>query len=705
MDKHITNRGLLGLCLTAVGVVFGDIGTSPLYTIKESLGTHYNLQVDPVTVFGVMSLVFWSMVIVVMVKYLGFILLADNEGEGGMMSLLALALSAGSVQKLIAAHQVREKERVEAGRPAEAERRAADKRLAERRSAEVQALLDAGEKEKADHLRAKYQKLSQEASRRAQRRAALSRKDVPRTVALISGLAIAGTALLLSDGVITPAITVLSAVEGLDVALPGMESLVLPVSILILVALFLVQRHGTDRIGTVFGPMMLVWFASIAVLGVGGILQSPEILGAVNPLHILHFFQHYGWHGVLVLGSVVLCITGGEALYADMGHFGRLPIRLSWTLLVMPCLLLNYFGQCASVLAEPAGVANPFYALSPGWFTWPLLFISTSAAIIASQSLITGSYSLAQQAMQLGYMPRLQVHHTSHSMRGQIYVPVVNYLLMAACLAAVIIFRSSTNLAAAYGIAVMGTMTITTCLFFAVALARWNWPLWRALALCGAFLAIDFIFTAGNIIKIAHGGWFPLAMGAVLFAVMTTWKSGNLALRRRVQASLMPMEQFLAEMAESSTPIARVGEVAVFLTQNSGTVPRIMLHHLKHTKVLHKTVIVMSVMVERHPTIPFDEKATVRELGMGFYQVDVRHGYMEGVSVPAILKNLPGLHINLNHVSYYLGHITLIDSGRTYLTKWRRMLYIFLSRNARSARTFFGIPTGRVVELGMQDEI
>lgn len=705
MDQRTTNRGLLGLCLTAIGVVFGDIGTSPLYTIKESLGAHYHLSVDPVTVFGVMSLVFWSMVIVVMVKYLGFILLADNEGEGGMMSLLALALSAGSIQKLIAAHQVREKERQEAGKSAETERRATEKKLVDKRNAEVQALLDAGQVERANLLRTRYNKLNHEASKRAQRKAFLSRRELPRTVTVISALAIAGTALLLSDGVITPAITVLSAVEGLEVALPSMGAMVLPLSLLILVALFLVQRHGTDRIGTVFGPMMLLWFGSIAVLGLLGILQRPDILGAVNPLHILHFFQHYGWHGVLVLGSVVLCITGGEALYADMGHFGRNPIRLSWTLLVMPCLLLNYFGQCASVLADPAGVGNPFYALSPAWFTIPLLFISTSAAIIASQSLITGSYSLAQQAMQLGYMPRLQVQHTSHSMRGQIYVPVVNYLLMAACLGAVVLFRTSTNLAAAYGIAVMGTMTITTCLFFAVAMARWNWPLWRALAVCGAFLAIDLIFTAGNIVKVAHGGWFPLAMGAVLFAVMTTWKSGSLALRRRVQAGLLPLEHFLTEMAESANPPHRIGDVAVFLTQNSGTVPRIMLHHLKHTKVLHRTVIVMSVMVERHPTVPFDEQATVKDLGQGFYQVDVRHGYMESVSVPAILKNLPGLHINLNLVSYYLGHITLIDTGRTFLTKWRRMLYIFLSRNARSARNFFGIPTGRVVELGMQDEI
>jgi len=705
MEKHASNRGLLGLCLTAIGVVFGDIGTSPLYTIKESLGSHYHLSVDAITVFGVMSLVFWSMVIVVMVKYLGFILLADNEGEGGMMSLLALALSAGSIHKLIAAHQDREKERVEAGKPAEAERRAAEKRLAEKRNGEVQALLDAGQAERAAELRIRYQTLAHETSKRVQRKAALSRRDLPRTVMLISALAIVGTALLLSDGVITPAITVLSAVEGLEVALPQLGALVLPVSILILVALFLVQRHGTDRIGIVFGPLMLLWFGSIAVLGVLGIVKAPQILGAVNPLHILHFFQHYQWHGVLVLGSVVLCITGGEALYADMGHFGRLPIRISWTLLVFPCLLLNYFGQCASVMVDPAAVGNPFYSLSPAWFTIPLLFISTSAAIIASQSLITGSYSLAQQAMQLGYMPRLQVRHTSHSMRGQIYVPVVNYLLMAACLAAVIFFRSSTNLAAAYGIAVMGTMTITTCLFFAVAMARWNWPLWRALAICGAFFAIDLVFTAGNIVKVAHGGWFPLAMGAVLFAVMTTWKTGNQALRRRVQAGLVPLEHFLADMAESPNPPLRVGDVAVFLTQNSGTVPRIMLHHLKHTKVLHKTVIVMSVMVERHPSVPFDEQATVRALGQGFYQVDVRHGYMETVSVPAILKNLPDLHINLNLVSYYLGHITLIDSGRTYLTKWRRMLYIFLSRNARSARNFFGIPTGRVVELGMQDEI
>ena len=415
-----SRSGLLGLCLTAIGVVFGDIGTSPLYTIKESLGGHYHLTHDGTTVYGVMSLVFWSMMIVVMVKYLGHVLRADNGGEGGIMSLLALVLQGAG------------------GRAA-------------------------------------------------------------RLVVVASVLAIAGTSLLLADGVITPAITVLSAVEGLRIAQPALGGLVLPLALAILVGLFLVQRHGTDRIGRVFGPFMLLWFLTIAVLGVLGVARHPAILLAVNPLHIIDFFALYGWHGVLVLGSVVLCITGGEALYADMGHFGRRPIRLSWTLLVMPSLLLSYFGQCAGVLADPSGVANPFYALSPAWFHVPLLAISTGAAVIASQSLITGSFSLAQQAMQLGYIPRLQVQHTSHSMHGQIYVPMVNYLLMAACLGCVLLFQSSTNLAAAYGIAVMGTMTITTCLYFAVTLQMWQWPLWKSAALCGLFLAVDLVFTAGNV--------------------------------------------------------------------------------------------------------------------------------------------------------------------------------------------------------------
>ncbi|MFA7330497.1 MAG: KUP/HAK/KT family potassium transporter [Candidatus Delongbacteria bacterium] len=626
MNNQQHQKGLIGLCLTAIGVVFGDIGTSPLYTIKESLGEHYRLSHDPVTIFGVMSLVFWAMTIVVVVKYLGYILRADNHGEGGIMSLLALVLTADNGKRI-------------------------------------------------------------------------------RALGLVSALAIVGTSLLLSDGVITPAITVLSAVEGLEVALPRLGAAVLPISLLILVGLFLVQKFGTDRIGRVFGPVMLLWFFTIGTLGLGGILQHPEILGAVNPLHMVRFFGQYGWHGVLVLGSVVLCITGGEALYADMGHFGRRPIRLSWAFLVMPCLLLSYFGQCASVLVDPTGVANPFYSLSPAWFTLPLLLISTSAAIIASQSLITGSFSLAQQAMQLGYLPRVQVQHTSHSVHGQIYVPVVNYLLMAACLACVLFFRSSTNLAAAYGIAVMGTMTITTCLFFAVTVAVWNWPLWRALLICGGFLLIDLVFTAGNVVKIAHGGWYPLAMGAVLFAVMTTWKKGSRELNRRVRQSLLPLEYFVRDIAHSQNAPLRVPGVAVFLTQNSGTVPRIMLHHLKHTKVLHETVIVLSVLVERQPVVDREGRVNARALGEGFYQVDVHQGYMENIYVPAILKGLGEPRVNLNQVSYYMGHITLIDSGRTHLARWQRLLFIFLSRNARSARTFFGIPPGRVVELGLQDEI
>jgi len=619
-------QGLLGLCLTAIGIVFGDIGTSPLYTIKESLGEHYQLAHDVLTVYGIMSLVFWAMSFVIVVKYLGHVLRADNGGEGGIMSLLALALAAIS-------------------------------------------------------------------GRRA------------RTLGLITALAIVGTSLLLADGVITPAITVLSAVEGLEIALPQLRHAVLPVASAILIGLFLVERHGTDRIGTVFGPLMLLWFITIGTLGLAGLLRHPGILQAVNPLHMVRFFGHYGWHGVLVLGSVVLCITGGEALYADMGHFGKRPIRLAWSWLVMPCLLLSYFGQCASVLADPAGVANPFFALAPTWFTMPLVLISTVAAIIASQAMITGSYSLAQQAMQLGYIPRLQVLHTSHSVHGQIYVPAVNYLLMAACLFCVLIFRNSSNLAAAYGIAVMGSMTMTSFLLLFVAHSAWKWPLWRALAVCGAFLLVDVVFTAGNIVKIAHGGWFPLATGAVLFAVMTTWKRGSMELNRRVRQGLLPLEYFVRDLANSQAAPPRVPGVAVFLTQNSGTVPRILLHHLKHNKVLHETVIVLSVLVERQPTVAREQRFSVRAMGEGIHQVDVRQGYMENIHVPAVLKGLGEPKVNLNQVSYYMGHITLIDSGKTHLTRWRRMLFIFLSRNARSARTFFGIPPGRVVELGMQDEI
>ena len=607
------------LALAALGIVFGDIGTSPLYALKECFNGHSGVPPTPDNVLGVLSLVFWSLVAVVTVKYLGFIMKADNKGEGGIFALLALIPS-------------------------------------------------------------------------AQGRA--------RTAVVL--LALFGAALLYGDGVITPAISVLSAVEGLELA-GGAHPPVVPLTCIILVALFVVQRRGTAGIGRIFGPVMLAWFLIIAGLGVAQLVARPGVLAALNPAHAVRFFLHHGWHGFLVLGAVVLCITGGEALYADMGHFGTRPIRASWYGLVFPALLLNYFGQGALLLDNPGAAAQPFYGLVPEGYLYPMVALATLATVIASQALISGAFSLTRQAVQLGYCPRVTIVHTSGEQEGQIYIPEVNWALMVACLYLVISFQESSKLASAYGIAVTGTMAITSVVYFVVVTKNWGWPTWRAAPLVAVFLVFDLGYFGANLLKFMEGGWFPMAVAAVIYALMTTWYTGRKLLSERFQKQAMPLELFLDDVKGNPPP--RVPGTAVFMAASAYGTPPVLLHHLKHNKVLHEQVVLLSVMVAEQPNVPVQERVLVEELGAGFYRVVGRYGFMQTPSVPEVMAaaRKEGLRAETNTTSFYLGRETLLPSSRGGgMARWRKTLFFFMSRNSRAATDYFQIPPGRVVELGMQ---
>jgi KUP system potassium uptake protein len=627
-------KRLLVLSLTALGVVYGDIGTSPLYSIKEAFKPAYGLAVNVDNVNGLLSLIAWVLVLIVSVKYVAFILRADNRGEGGVLALLALILQ-------------------------------------------------------------------------RQHRAAETRKR-----GLLIALGLFGGAFLYGDGVITPAISVLGAVEGLEVASPALSHFVIPISFIIIALLFGFQRHGTARVGGLFGWIMLVWFASIAVLGVRGIMSYPAVLTALNPWHAVEFFVQHPWRSFIALGAVVLVVTGGEALYADMGHFGPKPIRIVWYYFVLPSLLLNYFGQGALLLRSPEAIANPFYLLAPSWFVYPLLVIATSAAVVASQALISGAFSLTQQAIQLGYSPRMRIIHTSKHEAGQIYIPEVNKALAAGTLLLVLGFRSATRLGAAYGVAVSGTMAITSILFYMVVRHQWGWSKLKAGSFLVFFLTIDLSFFLANLAKVPHGGWVPLAVALFVFTLMTTWKRGRAILRAILQRGTVPIDMFLADV-ERRKPV-RVKGTAVFMTSDPEGAPIVLLHHLKHNKVLHDQVILLSVVTAEVPEVSPSERIELESLGQGFFRVQASYGFMETPSVPSVLQfcGRNGINAKKTDVSYYLGRERLLpnlprrskDPEIGSMARWRKKLFVLMSQNARGATEFFGIPPNRVVELGTQIE-
>jgi KUP system potassium uptake protein len=629
-----THRGGVALlALAALGVVYGDIGTSPLYAIKECFTSDYGLAPSAPNVLGVLSLVFWSLLLVIVVKYLTFIMRADNHGEGGILALLALL------------------------RPAS------------------------------------------------------------RPTSWLITFGLFGAALLYGDGVITPAISVLSAVEGLEVAAPALAPWILPVTVAILAALFLVQRRGTAGVGAVFGPVTLVWFVSIAASGLPWIATRPSVLAALDPTHALRFLVHHGFHGFLVLGSVVLCITGGEALYADMGHFGPRPIRLAWYAVVLPALLLNYFGQGALLLASCDGATalasapcqlaleRPFYALIPTGLVYPMVLIATAATVVASQALISGAFSLTQQAVQLGFVPRVQIVHTSATTEGQIFVPVVNGALALACMTVVTVAGSSSRLAAAYGIAVTGTMSITSVLFYEVARERWSWSPLQAGVLVGLFLAVDLAFFGANLAKLFHGGWFPMVAALGVFSVMTTWKMGARWRFREMAAVRIGFDEFYAGL--KAQPPMRVKGTAVFMTQDAEGTPPALLHQLKHNQVLHEQVVILTILTTNEPVVPPQRRVEVTQLAGGFWRVIAHCGFMETPHVPEIMRTAAaqGLATYRGRTSYFLGRETFVATGRSDLPGWRRALFMFLARNARSPTEFFGIPPNEVVELGAQIEV
>ncbi|MFO1512101.1 MAG: potassium transporter Kup [Verrucomicrobiota bacterium] len=620
-------NSLLIVALAALGVVYGDIGTSPLYALRSCFSEHGGVLPTHDNVLGLLSLIFWSLFLIVSVKYLAFVMRADNRGEGGILALMALAFP--------------EREQVSS----------------------------------------------------------------TRVLWLLTAAGVFGAALLYGDGLITPAITVLGAVEGLEVVTPLFNPYVVPLTIVVLVALFSVQRVGTGSVGKIFGWVMLLWFITIGLLGLRQIFHVPEVWAAINPMHGIRFLYTNGFTGFHQLGAVFLVLTGAEALYADMGHFGKRPIRLAWFALVLPALFLNYLGQGALVLENPVAASNPFYRLAPSWGLYPLVILATAAAVIASQALISGSFSLTMQAVQLGYVPRVAIEHTSSSARGQIYIPWINWGLMLACIGLVLGFRSSDNLAAAYGIAVVLTMIITTLLLFFAACKLWKWNEWQAGALCAVFLLIELAFLGSNIAKVGHGGWFPLAIGIIGFTLMSTWKTGRQRLRQRLINSLLPIEDFLKDVAESK-PL-RVPGTAIFLAGNPDGTPAALTHNFKHNRIIHKRVVLLTVVIEEIPYVEAERRLTVKDLGQEFYRVIGRYGFMEEPDAQALLKLCKphGLNFREMETTFFLSRETIIPTERRGLARWRKRLFALMARNAQPANAYFRLPPNRVVELGLQVEI
>ncbi len=620
------NRRLLQLSLAALGVVFGDIATSPIYAIRECFYGDYGIEVSHFNIMGIISLVFWSLLIVVGLKYLIFVFRADNRGEGGVLALTALARQQG------------------------------------------------------------------DSSRRR------------RGIGII-GLGLFAACLLYGDGMITPAISVLSAVEGLRIVTPALKPYILPLTIIILCGLFLIQRSGTARVGGLFGPIIMVWLIFLAITGVAQIIRSPQILAAVFPWHGIEFLLLNKAKGFLVLGAVFLVVTGTEALYADIGHFGVRPIRLTWFVLVFPALLLNYFGQGAMLLMRPEEAHHPFYAMVPSWATVPTVVLATLATIIASQAVISGAFSLTHQAIQLGFLPRLRIRHTSAAQMGQIYVGPVNWMLMLCTIALVVGFQSSSRLAAAYGVAVTSTMLITTTLFYRVSRHLWHWPLYSAVLLTGFFYVVDVTFFSANITKILHGAWFPLAIGGVFYTLMITWARGREILVDQLRRMMPPMRAFISSL--SVVTASRIDSQAVFLTGNPHIVPVALAKNVKHNRIIHRRTVLLHFRVEEVPRVPNLNKVKVEKLGRGFYRMTLRFGFMEEAQLETAfaLAREQGLDLDLKQITYYIGREKLIVGASGAMARWRANLFIFMSRNATDAASFFNLPPGQVVEIGVRLEL
>jgi len=621
-------KKLAGLVVGAIGVVYGDIGTSPLYTLKECFNGHVALELNAFNVLGILSLIFWGLMLVVTVKYVSIILRADNRGEGGILALMALAM------------------RVVNGSP--------------------------------------------------------------RKTLWVAMMGIFGAALFSGESIITPAISVLSALEGISIISHTLDPYILPIAIMVMVALFAMQSRGTALVGKLFGPVMVTWFVVIAALGVINIIKAPQVLAAINPLFAIEFFVAHPWVAFVLLGAVVLCLTGVEALYADMGHFGRPAIRYAWFLLVLPALLLNYYGQGALLLTNPEAIKNPFYFLAPTWAHPPLVVLATMATVIASQAVISGAFSVANQAIQLGFCPRMDIQHTSAQERGQIYIPGINWFLLVSVIALILAFRSSSNLAAAYGFAVTCTMVMTTLLAFVVASRHFKGAKKHGMfALLGVLLVVDLAFFSSNILKLHQGGWFPLLIGMIAFTMMMTWKRGRKLLSAKLREGEMPLAGFV-ESLESSPP-QRVEGLSIFMTASSDSVPHALLHNLKHNKVLHEQVVFLTIQSCDIPFVPLKERVVVRRLGESFYQVIATFGFKEEPGVPAVLEQVthlqPELVFDDMNTSFFLSRETIVEAKYPSMSWWRRRLFSLMSRNATRVTNFFKIPPNRVVEMGMQVEL
>ena len=620
-----TKQGSLALSIAATGVVFGDIGTSPLYTMREAFSPRYGLMPTPETVMGVLSLIFWALMIVVTGKYVVFMMRADNRGEGGILALLALVL--------------------------QGTKRGSKKRL------------------------------------------------------LLIVLGLFAASMFYGDGMITPAISVISAVEGLGVAAPALQPFVIPLTIVIVILLFLFQQKGTASVGALFGPITVIWFGVLGVLGAVSIARYPEIFAALSPHYAVKFFVDNKFAAFLAMGAVVLAITGTEGVYTDMGHFGKKPIRIAWGVWVLPALLLNYFGQGALILHDPNALVHPFYHLAPEWALYPLIGLATVATVIASQAVISGTYSLTRQAIQLGYCPRMDIFHTSESEIGQIYMPWINWTLLVAVIILVIGFGSSTNLAGAYGVAVTGMMAIDTVLAYFVVTSLWNWSKWVAVPLALVFLCIDISFFSANTVKLFHGGWFPIAVAGILFTLFTTWYRGRQILMRQLAPGAIGIEPFVQSITQH--PPTRVPGTAVFLTTATEGVPHALLHNLNHNKVLHERIVLLTVLTEEVPRVPDEERVEVTPLSGDFFRVVVKYGFKDEPDIPAalVLAKSQGLEFKMMETSFFLSRQTLVPKLGKDMALWREKIFALMSRNASSATSFFNIPANRVVELGTRVEM